>query len=270
MAAETMTVLEDIYLPYRPKRRTRATIAKEKGLEPLAKLLLEQGSFDITTEAAKFINAEKAVESVEDALAGARDIIAEWVSENQEARAAIRSLYQKKGQYVCKVITGKEEEAVKYKDYYDWSEPVASAPSHRVLAMRRGEKEKFLLLRVTVDEEQAVSILDSLFVKNQTAAGEQVMLAVRDGYKRLIMLSMETEIRLESKKKADEEAIQGLCGKPPATAAQFALRRKKYPRHRPGFSNRVQSGVPGPAGQTAVSRCHPSAEFGQQRLSVKA
>ncbi|HEW79079.1 MAG TPA: RNA-binding transcriptional accessory protein [Phycisphaerales bacterium] len=208
MAAETMAVLEDIYLPFRPKRRTRATMAKEKGLEPLAKMLFEQGNIDVVTEAEKFVNAEKEVDSVETALAGARDIIAEWVSEDSQARANIRSLYQKKGRYTCKVIPGKEEEAIKYKDYYDWSELVASAPSHRVLAMRRGAKEKFLVLRVTVDEEQAISILESLFIKSQNAAGDQVKLAISNSYKRLIMLSMETEIRLESKKKADEEAIK--------------------------------------------------------------
>lgn len=208
MAAETMTELEDIYLPFRPKRRTRATMAKEKGLEPLAKMLFEQGNLDVEQESRKFVNTEKEVDSVETALAGARDIIAEWISEDLQARAEIRSLYQKKALYTCKVMTGKEEEAVKYKDYYDWAEPVASAPSHRVLAMRRGAKEKFLLFRVTVDEDQAVSILDSLFIKSQNAAGDQVKLAVQDSFKRLIMLSMETEIRLEGKMKADEEAVK--------------------------------------------------------------
>ena len=208
IAAETMTVLEDIYLPFRPKRRTRATMAREKGLEPLAKILFEQENIDVTKEATKFVNTEKEVDSTETALAGARDIIAEWVSEDAQARADIRSLYQKDGQYTCKVITSKEDEAIKYKDYYDWTEPVASAPSHRVLAMRRGAKEKFLLLRVTVDDDQAISILDSLFVKSNNTAGEQVALAIRDSYKRLITISMETEIRLESKKKADEEAIK--------------------------------------------------------------
>jgi len=208
MAAETMAVLEDIYLPFRPKRRTRATMAKEKGLEPLAKALFEQENIDVIKEAAKFINADKQVDSTETALAGARDIMAEWVSEDPQARAQIRSLYQKKGQYTCKVATGKEEEAIKYKDYYEWTEPVISAPSHRVLAMRRGANEKFLSLRITVDDDHAVSILDSLFIKNQNAASEQVKLAIRDSYKRLIMLSMETEIRLESKQKADEEAIK--------------------------------------------------------------
>ncbi len=208
MAAETMAVLEDIYLPFRPKKRTRGTMAKEKELEPLAKSIFEQGSFDIQKEAEKFINAEKGVDSVETAVAGARDIIAEWVSEDQQARAAMRTLYQNKSQYVCKVVPGKEEEAIKYKDYYDWSEAMATAPSHRVLAMRRGAKEEVLVLRVIVEEDEAVAILNSIFVKTENSAGQQVKLAIKDSFKRLIMLSMETEMRLESKKKADVEAVR--------------------------------------------------------------
>ncbi|MEJ2648317.1 MAG: Tex family protein [Sedimentisphaerales bacterium] len=206
--AETLAELEDIYLPYRPKRRTRATVAKEKGLEPLAKMLFEQCAFDPEKEAEKFIDAEKQVESVEDALAGARDIIAEWISEDQQARSEIRALFWKEGQFTCKVIPGKEEEAIKYKDYYEWTESVVSAPSHRVLAMRRGANEKFLVMRITVDEDKAVSILESLFIKNQNATSGQVGIALRDSYKRLLADSMETEIRLESKKKADEDAIK--------------------------------------------------------------
>lgn len=208
MAAETMAVLEDIYLPYRPKKRTRATMAKEKGLEPLAKQIFEQGSFDCLKEAEKYINAELKVETADEALAGARDIIAEWISEDQQARADMRNLYQQKSEYVCKVVTGKEEEAIKYKDYYDWSEALATAPSHRVLAMRRGAKEELLVLRIIVNEDEAVAILDSLFVKKHNAPAEQVKTAIRDSFKRLIMLSMETEMRLESKKKADDEAIR--------------------------------------------------------------
>ena len=206
--AETLAELEDIYLPYRPKRRTRATVAKEKGLEPLAKMLFEQCALDPEKEAEKFIDAEKQVESVEDALAGARDIIAEWISEDQQARSEIRALFWKEGQFTCKVIPGKEEEAIKYKDYYEWTESVVSAPSHRVLAMRRGANEKFLVMRITVDEDKAVSILESLFIKNQNATSGQVGIALRDSYKRLLADSMETEIRLESKKKADEDAIK--------------------------------------------------------------
>ncbi len=208
LAAETMAELEDIYLPYKPKRRTRATVAKERGLEPLAKMIFEQGMFDPETEAQKYINEEKEVTSAEEALAGARDIIAEWISEDQQARAEMRSLFWTEGQYSSKVIPGKEEEAVKYKDYYDWTEKVSSAPSHRVLAIRRGANEKFLLMRIIVDEDKAISILESLFIQKDNAASAQVRLAIVDGYKRLLADSMETEIRLDSKKKADEEAIK--------------------------------------------------------------
>lgn len=209
MAAETMTVLEDIYLPYRPKRRTRAMIAKEKGLEPLAGLIFEQDdAVDPLAEAAAFVNPEKEVATVDDALAGARDIIAERVNEDQTTRAKMRGLFANKGVFRTKVIMGKEEEGVKYKDYYDWEEPVATAPSHRILAMRRGEAEGFLVLRVVPPEEEALALLESLFLKNSGPATEQVKLAVHDCYKRLLSISMETETRLVAKKRADEYAIR--------------------------------------------------------------
>ncbi|MCF7958415.1 MAG: RNA-binding transcriptional accessory protein [Phycisphaerae bacterium] len=208
-AAETMTVLEDLYLPYKPKRRTRGTMAKEKGLEPLARLIFDQeGTIDPAVEAAAFINKEKDVETVADALQGARDIMAEWVSEDQAAREAMRKLYWNKGEFVTKVATGKEEAGIKYKDYYDWQEPVAKAPSHRILAMRRGAKEKFLTLRVLVPEEMAIDLLERQFIKTEGAAAEQIRLTIADSFKRLLALSMETEIRLETKKLADEEAIK--------------------------------------------------------------
>lgn len=208
LAAETMTVLEDLYLPYRPKRRTRATIARERGLEPLAKLIFEQKEIALQEEAAGYIDAEKGVVSLEDALAGARDIIAEWMNEDQQCRVRIRELFASKGVFRSKMVSGKEEEGLKYKDYFDWEEPVDTAPSHRVLAMRRGEKEGFLILRVTPPEEDAISILESLFVKGDGEASRQVKLSVHDGYKRLLSPSIETEIRLETKKRADETAIK--------------------------------------------------------------
>jgi uncharacterized protein len=209
MAAETMTVLEDIYLPYRPKRRTRAMIAKEKGLELLAELIFAQdNAVDPLAEAAAFVNPEKEVATVDDALAGARDIIAERVNEDQNARAKVRGLFANKGVFRTKVIMGKEEEGVKYKDYYEWEEPVATGPSHRILAMRRGEAEGFLVLRVVPPEEEALALLESLFLKNSGLATEQVKLAVHDCYKRLLSISMETETRLVAKKRADEEAIR--------------------------------------------------------------
>lgn len=207
-AAETLAILEDIYLPYRPKRRTRATIAKEKGLEPLAKLIFEQKNIDPTAEAAAFVNAEKGVESAEDALAGARDIIAEWVNEDQETRGKMRELYLTEGVFKSKVIPGKEEEGIKYKDYFDWEEPVPKAPSHRILAMRRGAKEGFLSLHVSPPEDKSLSLMEGRFVKGNGLASQQVRLAVHDSYKRLLSLSMETEIRLTTKERADEEAIR--------------------------------------------------------------
>ena len=211
-AAESLTVLEDIYLPYRPKRRTRATIAKEKGLEPLAQCIFAQDDRDPAAEAAAFVDAEKGVDSVEDALAGARDIIAEWVSEDQSARTHMRELYLQQGIFKSKVVTGKEEEGIKYKDYYEWEEPVAKAPSHRILAMRRGEKEGFLGFRIIPPEDKALMQLEALFVKNDGLASQQVKIAVQDSYKRLLSLSIETEIRLATKERAEEEAIEVFAG----------------------------------------------------------
>ncbi|MFC5271832.1 Tex family protein [Adhaeribacter terreus] len=208
MAAETMAVLEDIYLPYKPKRRTKATIAREKGLEPLATKLFEQQSFDVEAEAEQFVSEEKEVKDKEEALAGARDIIAEWVNEDAEARTKIRNLFEKKGVFKSRVVAGKEEEGQKYKDYFEWEEPIEKAPSHRVLALRRGEKEMILMLDAQPEEEASIEILENQFVKGNNAAAEQVKIAVKDAYKRMLRFSMETEVRMSSKKRADEEAIR--------------------------------------------------------------
>ncbi|MFA5259605.1 MAG: Tex-like N-terminal domain-containing protein, partial [Candidatus Omnitrophota bacterium] len=207
LAAETLAVLEDIYLPYRPKRRTRATVAKEKGLEPLAELIFKQELKDLEQEAAKYINEELKVASVEDALAGARDIIAEWISEDGDARAKMRELYFEKGEYRAKVVKKRELEGTNYKDYFDWQESVKTCPSHRVLAVRRAEKEQFVTLRVIVPEDEAIQILEAMFVKGNGPASQQVRLAVQDGFKRLLSLSMETEVRVASKEAADKDAI---------------------------------------------------------------
>jgi uncharacterized protein len=209
-AAETMAALEDVYAPFRPKRRTRATIAKEAGLEPLADLLLaEQATIDPRTAAAAFVNAEKGVADADAALGGARDILAERISDDATARARLRQLFWDKGTARAVVVAGKEAEGIKFRDYYDWSEPIATVPSHRLLAMRRGEDEGFLRLRIAPAEEEAMGILETLFVKAPRAAGgEQVRLAADDSYKRLLGASMEGEIRFEAKKKADTEAIK--------------------------------------------------------------
>ena len=207
--AATMTTLEDIYLPYRPKRRTRATVAREKGLEPLAKLVLAQDpATDPLAEANAFVDAGKGVESVEAALAGARDIIAEWVNEDQTARTRVRELFHREGTFHTKVVAGKEAEGCKFEDYFDWEEPVAKAPSHRILAMRRGARDGFLRLQVHAPEEQATRTLETLFVKGSSPCSTLVREAALDGYKRLLAPSMETEILMETKERADQEAIR--------------------------------------------------------------
>ncbi|MCB9771356.1 MAG: RNA-binding transcriptional accessory protein [Candidatus Omnitrophica bacterium] len=208
LGAETMSELEDLYLPYKPKRRTRATVAKEKGLEPLAKLIFEQKDFDVEKEAGKYLDAEKKVETILDALAGARDIIAEWVNENAAAREKIRQLYFDKGVFSAKVISGKEEAGKNYKDYFEWQEDVKSAPSHRLLAVRRAEKEEVLMLKVIVPENEALNILDGQFVVAKNRAAQEVQIAIADSFKRLLSYSMETEIRLLTKETADKEAIR--------------------------------------------------------------
>lgn len=208
MAADTMTALEDIYLPYRPKRRTRAIIARERGLEPLAEQLWEQNpSDDPAALAAAFVDVEKGVPGTAEALAGARDILAERVSEDIPAREKLRRLFEEQGRLESRILAGQEEAGAKYRDYFQWDEPVKSVPSHRLLAMRRGEAEGFLSLSVRPPEDAALEILAGLFLKNDSSAAAEVKMALVDGYKRLLSLSMETEIRLLSKKRADLEAI---------------------------------------------------------------
>ncbi|MBB6110362.1 uncharacterized protein SAMN05421821_106171 [Mucilaginibacter lappiensis] len=233
--AETMVSLEDIYLPYRPKRKTRATTAREKGLQPLADLLLEQNKVDLETAAEAYIDAEKGVNSIEEALAGARDIIAETISENAEVRTRIRELFIEKGTFQSKVVDGKEVEGIKYKDYFDWTEAVKSAPSHRILAMRRGEKEEILWLDIKPEEEQAIAILEDTFVKGINPSADQVKQAITDGYKRLLKPSMETEVRLFTKKKADEEAIRVFAENARQLLLGAPLGQKRVMAIDPGF-----------------------------------
>ena len=209
LSAQTLTTLEDIYLPYRPKRRTRGTRAKEKGLEPLARILFDQkDNTDPITEAAAFVDPGKGVESTDEALAGARDIVAEWINEDQEARSAMRALYAEKGVFRTKVVLGQETEGAKYQDYFDWQEPVATAPSHRILAMRRGEKEVVLRLEVSPPEHEALALLEAMFVKGDCASAQQVKTAAHDAFKRLLSNAMTTDIRLETKERADAQAIK--------------------------------------------------------------
>lgn len=205
------TELEDIYLPYKPKRKTRATTAIEKGLEPLAKFLFEQGGGDPGEEAAKFLNDQ--VKDTKEALQGARDIIAEWISENEQARNKVRQLFTESSALSSKVLASKkdEEEAQKYRDYFEFNESLAACPSHRILAIRRGEKEGYLIMDINIDKQTAVDDLERIFVKPgqgaAPAAGE-VKKAIEDSFDRLLKSSIENEFRLISKNRADEEAIR--------------------------------------------------------------
>ena len=207
-AARTLAEVEDIYLPYRPKRRTRAGIAKEKGLEPLALAIFAQTGMNPQFEALAYLDSEKGVLSVEDALSGARDIIAEMINENAEARSRMRELFFARAVFSSRVAAGKEVEGAKFKDYFDWAEPVCDAPSHRILAMRRGENEDILNLNIAPPEADALVLLEALFVHGEGPDSEQVRSAAADAYKRLLSRSMETEIRLALKERADAEAIR--------------------------------------------------------------
>jgi uncharacterized protein len=207
--AETLTALEDIYQPYRPKRRTRATIAKELGLEPLADVLFkQQSSANPSAETQAYVNPDKGVLDVTAALAGARDILAERVSDDARARTKLRELFWSQALVKSKVVSDKQEAAGKFKDYFDWSEPLARIPSHRMLAIRRGEAEGMLTMRIAPREEEALVLIEPLFVTGKGPAAEQVRLAVQDSYKRLLGPAIEGEIRSESKKRADIEAIR--------------------------------------------------------------
>jgi protein Tex len=211
LQCKTMVTLEDTFAPYRPKRQTRATKAKDSGLEPLALFLLENQTFDdIATEVTKFINAELAITNTEEALAGARDIIAEIIADDAVLRGQIRRLYENQATVASKIMYGKEQEgdAAKFRDYFDWSEPLHSIPSHRLLAIRRGEKDGFLMMRIDVSIERIIEFAVPLYMKGKGNAAEQVRLATEDGCKRLLMPSMETEMRINSKKMADTTAIQ--------------------------------------------------------------
>jgi protein Tex len=206
--ANTLQELEDIYLPFRPKRRTKAMVAREKGLEPLAQAILSYTSKDPLSDAAGYVSAEKGVESADDALSGARDIIAETISEDASSRLEMRSYWAKNSEIESTVVKGKVQEGAKYTDYFNWGEPIKNAPSHRVLAILRGENEGMLSVRIAPPPDSAIEMLTRRFVKQKNACGEQIALAVADSYKRLLGPSMETEMRTQLKERADNEAIR--------------------------------------------------------------
>ncbi len=208
LTANSMSELEDLYLPYRPKRKTRASNAIERGLEPLAKKLMAQYPFDILVEAGKYLNEEKGVCSADEALAGARDIIAEWINENAYVRKRIRWLFQNEAVISSRIIKGKETEGDRFSDYFNWNEGAIRAPSHRILAMMRGENENILRLTIGPDEDKALQVIEKITIKSDSDASLQMRMAVKDCYKRLLQPSMETEFRNVLKEKADREAIR--------------------------------------------------------------
>jgi len=211
LASATITELEDVYLPYRPKRRTRATIAREKGLEGLARMIMAQQIINPLAEAEAFIDPDKGVETAEDALAGARDIVAEWVAEDTVTRQMVRRLFFREGLLISRVAKGKEEAGIKYQNYFDWQEPVKRAPSHRVLAMLRGENEGFLRVSIRPDEAKVLVLLKRRFLVNTGPAAAEVAAAIEDGYARLLAPAIENDIRRQAKERADDEALRVFC-----------------------------------------------------------
>jgi uncharacterized protein len=201
-----MAELEDIYLPYKPKRKTRASAAREKGLEPLAEIIMAQKEDKLEAIAEKYLNDE--VPDIESALAGARDIIAEWINENTDARNKIRQLFESDAIISSKVIEKKKDEGAKYQDYFDFSEPLERCAGHRLLAIRRAEQEGVLRVSISIDNENAIESLEKIFIKNKNESAVQVGLSIKDAHKRLLAPSIETEFKNSSKAKADEEAIR--------------------------------------------------------------
>jgi uncharacterized protein len=204
-AATTLATLEDLYLPYKPKRKTKAQTARENGLEPLALKLLEQGNIHPLGEAGSFLNDN--IKTPEEALQGARDIISEMVNEDAQVRTGMRKIFEEQATAQSKVLADKETEGIKYKDYFDFSEPISTIPSHRILAVMRGFMEGILRLTIAPSEEEALAFIENIYVKSSNEAGEQVKKAVKDAYRRLLHVSLESEFRAALKVKADEEAI---------------------------------------------------------------
>jgi uncharacterized protein len=229
------TEVEDIYLPYKPKRKTKATAAIEKGLEPLASMLFAQNDFDVKAAAAKFLNDQ--VTNEEEALQGARDIIAEWIAENEQARNAVRRLFTAGAVVSSKVLKSKKEteEAQKYRDYFEFREALSACPSHRMLAIRRGEKEGFLSMDITIDELQAKEELKNIFLRNKNNAAAEVAAAIGDSFDRLLKSSIENEFRLHAKNAADEEAIRVFAENLRQLLLASPLGSKKVMAIDPGF-----------------------------------
>lgn len=235
-SAQTMSKLEDIYLPFRPKRRTKAMIARERGLEPLATHLFEnQNASDTATQALNYVDAEKEVPDANAALEGARHIIAEWISDDADVRESLRKLFWEQGTLISEAFPGKETEGAKYSDYFEWKEPIKQAPSHRILAIRRGEKEGFLFHRILPEEESSITIIEKQFLNGRGPAANEVKIAIADAYKRLLSPSMETDVRLKAKKQADAAAIQVFADNARELLLASPLGQKRTMAVDPGF-----------------------------------
>ncbi|MGJ8649657.1 MAG: Tex family protein [Opitutaceae bacterium] len=234
--AQTLSKLEDIYLPFRPKRRTKAMIARERGLEPLATHIFEnQDATDTAEQALTYVDAEKEVPDANAALEGARHIIAEWISDDADIRETLRKLFWEQGTLISEAFPGKETEGAKYSDYFDWKEPIKNAPSHRILAIRRGEKEGFLFHRILPEEESAIALIEKQFVNGRGPAADEVKKAIADCNKRLLSPSMETDVRLKAKKKADAAAIQVFADNARELLLASPLGQKRTMAVDPGF-----------------------------------
>lgn len=230
-----LVALDDIYLPYKPKRKTRATDARDKGLEPLAKLIFAQQERSPETKAEEFVTDK--VKDAEEALKGARDIIAEWINENEQVRTRIRNIFTREAILRSAVVRTKEEDGIKYKDYYKWEEPLSKAPSHRVLALFRGEDESFLRVYIEIDEEKAHETISHLLVKGKNCCSAQMENAIEESYKRLIQPSMETEFRAAAKEKADIEAIRVFAENMRQLLLSAPLGQKRILAIDPGFKS---------------------------------
>ncbi len=274
-AAETMAVLEDIYLPFRPKRRTRAMVARERGLEPLALLIMEQrDELDPQQAALAFVDEEKGVASADDALAGARDIIAEMASEDADIRRELRALFEEEGVVHSRVVKGKEVEGAKYRDYFDWKEPVKKVAGHRLLAMYRGEKEEFLRLSIMPPEESALAHIRRRMVRGVNASSQQVDQAIEDAYSRLLSWSMETDIRVATKERADREAISVFAANLRELLMASPLGQKAIMAIDPGFRTGCKVVCLDPQGKlmhfTAIYPTQSDAQAKEAALTVMA
>lgn len=270
-----ITELEDIYLPYKPKKRTRATIAREKGLEGLAEKIFKNIPFDLMTEAKKFINPEKEVGSIDEVLAGSRDIIAEWISENIPCKNELRELFRTRSVIYSKVQKNKEEEGAKFEDYFNYDEDITKVPAHRILALLRGSNEGHLSIKVRIVEEKAIDIIKAKFVKGSSLSAEQIAIAGEDSYKRLLLPSLETEILNELKEFADADSIKIFSQNLRELLLQSPLGNKNLIALDPGFRTGVKLVCLNPCGEllhydTIYPLASSSSQIKEAEMKIKS